>query len=357
MIWKRYIVKETLKVFFLFLACFFFLYAMIDYSLHMQDFVSDKRIHFSHILAYYSFQFIKRADLLVPLALLVATMKVLFAMNQKGELIALQSSGLARKKIARPFFILALFCALFNLLSSEFFLPSSLNQLDHFRQKHFRHSRSGNRKTPIHVLPLKDRSKIIYQIEDKEKKLYLDVFWVRSANEIWRMHSMTNDPENPVGYFVDHMKRDQQGNFEKVKSFETYRFDQFRWQVNVNHKGYSPIENRSLRELMRLLLRKDKTPAYEYSQALTYFLFKLTMPFLSLLAVTAVLPFCIRHSRNLPIFLSYAIALFSFVAFFALMDAAVILGENLIYSPYLAILLPFGVCAAFFGFNFVRKIS
>lgn len=353
-LWERYVLSELLKVFFLFLGCFFFLYALIDYSLHMQDFIVDKRIQISHIITYYIFQFIKRANLLVPLALLISTLKVLLAMNHRGELIALQASGLSRKKILRPFFFLGFLCVLFNLVSSEFFLPSSLNHLDNFREKHFKHSRRGNRKEPVHVLPLKDRSKIVYQTEDKEGKLYRDVFWIQSVDDIWRMSALSSDPQNPVGYFVDHMKRNAHGNFEKTESFDQYRFDKFRWQADPTGKGYTPIENRRLSELRRMLMQKTKTTAYEYPQILTHFLFKITMPFLALLVIAAGTPFCLRHSRNLPVFFIYAFALFGFIAFFALMDATVILGENLVVSPYAAVLLPFSLCCVLFGFNYYR---
>jgi lipopolysaccharide export system permease protein len=351
-LWERYILKEILKVFFLFLGCFFFLYALVDYSLHMQDFIVDKQIHFSHLATYYSFQFVKRADLLIPLALLIATLKVLFSMNTRGELIALQSSGLARKKILRPFFQIGLFCALFNLISAELLLPAGLNHLDQFREKHFKHSVRGHRKEPVHVLPLKDRSKIIYQTEDKERKLFLDVFWIRSIDDIWRIQALSTDPENPIGHYVDHLERNRDGNFDKVESFDQYRFAKFRWQADPSGKGYTPLENRRVSELLRMILQKSKTTAYEYPQVLTHFLFKVAIPFLSLLVVLAGAPFCLRHSRNLPVFFTYAIALFGFVAFFALMDAAVILGENLVVSPYIAILLPIGILWAAFGFQY-----
>jgi lipopolysaccharide export system permease protein len=355
-IWERYLLREVFKVFFLFLGCFFFLYALIDYSLHMQDFIVDKRIQISHIAVYYVFQFIKRADLLIPLALLISTLKVLLTMNARGELIALQASGLPRKKILRPFFLVGLLCALFNLASSEFLLPSSLNRLDQFREKHFKHSRHGNRKEPVHVLPLKDRSKIVYQTEDKDKKLYNDVFWIRSGDEIWRMRSLSSDPSNPVGSYVDHLKRGSDGNFEKVASFDHYRFDQFRWQADPTGKGYTPLENRKLSELWRTLTNRSKTTAYEYPRVLTQFLFKAAIPFLALLVIMAGSPFCLRHSRNLPIFFIYAISLFGFVAFFAMMDAAVILGENRVVSPYTAILLPFALAWAVFGLKYRKTI-
>ena len=83
-------------------------------------------------------------------------LKVLLTMNTKRELIALQSCGLPRKKILRPFFLFALMCTFFNFASSEFLLPFSSNHLDQFRQKHFKHNRHGHRKEPVHVLSLKD---------------------------------------------------------------------------------------------------------------------------------------------------------------------------------------------------------
>ena len=355
-IWERYLLREILKVFLLFLGCFFFLYALIDYSMHMQDFIVDKRIQISHIVVYYFFHFIKRADLLIPLAILVSTLKVLFALNAHGELIALQASGLSRKKILRPFFCIGLISVLFNLASSEFLLPSSLNFLDKFRQEHFKHYDHGHRKEPVHAIRLKDRSKIIYQTADLQKKLFQDVFWVQSIDEIWRMQSLSFDPENPTGFYVDHLKRNREGNFEKVESFDQYRFAKFRWQPDPTGKGYIPLENRRLSQLLHLLAQKTKTTAYEYPQVLTHFLFKAAMPFLSLLVIVASAPLCLGHSRNLPIFFTYTIALFSFIAFFALMDAAVILGENFVVSPYLAILAPITLCWIVFGFKYRKLI-
>ncbi len=353
-IWQRYLLREILKVFFLFLGCFFFLYALIDYSTHMQDFFADKRIQITHIAVYYFFHLIKRADLLIPLALLISTLKVLFSLNVRGELIALQSSGFPRKKILQPFFSVALVCALFNLASSEFLLPSTLNYLDRFRREHFKHRDSDHHKEPVHVLRLKDRSKIIYQIADPDKKTFRDVFWVRSSDEIWRMKSLSIDSENPIGFYVDHLQRNKDGNFEKLESFEQFRFAKFRWQPDPTGKGYTPLENRRLSELFGMLVQKAKTTAYEYPQVLTHFLFKLAMPFLSVLVIAAGAPFCLRYSRNLPIFVTYAIALFGFVAFFALMDAAVILGENLVASPYLAILGPLSLIGIGFGWKCQR---
>lgn len=349
-IWQRYLLKEIFKIFSLFLGCFFFLYSLIDYSLHMQDFIVDKTIQVSHIITYYLFQFIKRASLLLPLSLLIATLKTLFTMNAKGELIALQASGLSLRKILSPFFFLATLSMLFNLISSEWILPSSLNYLDQFRENHFKHSHRGNRKEPIHVLTLKDRSKIIYRLEDREKKLFCDVFWVRSSDEIWRMQSLSSDPKQPIGFFVDHLLRNPEGYLEKQESFDTYHFSDFKWEKDRIGKGQIPLENRKISQLYRLLFDPKITSNYERGEILTHLLFKCMSPLISFIVILAAAPFCLKHSRQLPIFFTYTICLFGFVAFFALMDAAVILGENQVLPPSFSILFP--VLVSLFGFGY-----
>ncbi len=353
-IWERYLFGEMLKIFFLFLGCFYFLYALIDYSTHMQDFLVDKRIQLSHICIYYSFQFVKRAEMLIPLSLLIATIKVLLTMNTQGELVALQASGIPLKRIIRPLLLLASTCTLFNLLSAELILPNSLNYLDRFRESHFKHSFRGNRKEPIHALYLKDHSKIIYQAHDKEKGGYFDVFWVRSTDDIWRIKTLSTDLDNPVGTSVDHLQRNLLGNLEKTDSFDTYQFAPFRVLPDLAGKGFVPFENRKMSELVKMLGEKRKTTSLERPQALTHLLFKCVMPWLCILSVIAAVPFCVRHSRMTPSFFIYSIALFGFISFYALMDAAVIMGENNVLTPTLAILAPIALVTILFGWKYTK---
>src|SRR5262245_50908672 len=105
-LWEKYVLREFLKVFFFFLFGFFFIYAIIDYSTHIQDFVHGKNLPVLKILQYYLFQFVKRADILIPLALLISTIKVLCQLNIYRELVAFQSAGIAQKKLLRPLFLM-----------------------------------------------------------------------------------------------------------------------------------------------------------------------------------------------------------------------------------------------------------
>jgi lipopolysaccharide export system permease protein len=353
-IWERYFFRELLKVFFLFLFGFYFLYAVLDYSAHMQDFIKDRHIQFSDLCLYYLYQFIKRADLLLPLALLVSTIKVLCTFNARSELVAFQTAGLPLKTLLRPFFLLAAVCTLFNYVNFEFLAPKSLTFLDQFHDAHFKHSHRGKRKEPFHALYLKDGSKLVYQTYDATKDAFFDVLWIRSSDDIWRIKHLKADPNQPLAEHVDHLVRTKDGFFEKAESFDSQLLTQLKWQRDMTRNQFVPFENRSLSALYRLYFRKDSTSSYDGAQILTHFNFKLAMPLLSLLVVVACAPFCVRYSRKTSVFFIYALALFGFLAFFTLMDAAVILGENHVTSPLIAIFAPFALCSGAFIWKFAK---
>lgn len=352
-IWQRYVFREILTVFLGFLSCFYLIYALIDYSLHMQDFMQDARVTFSHIILYYLFEFIKRADLLIPLAVLITTIKVLFALSIRGELVALRASGLSLKTILRPFFFLAGVLALFNYASTEWILPSSLTFVDQFQQKYWK---STGKNSHLYTLSLPDQSKLIYRTQDPKKQLLIDVFWLCNVNEIWHLKSLHYDPKQPMGFFADQLKRNDKGHFEKAESFEKYPFSLFCVDNLENYKIPVSIENQKTSTLFTGLIKKKFSP-YEYPIALSYFLIKLTTPLLSLLVVVAIAPFCIEHRRSFPVFLTYALALFGFIAFFTLLDAAIILSENEILSAFIAILCPFFICLSIFSYRYYKRVQ
>jgi hypothetical protein len=81
------------------------------------------------------------------------------------------------------------------------------------------------------------------------------------------------------------------------------------------------------------------------------------MPFLSFIVVIAAAPVCFRHSRSLPVFFTYTIALFLFIAFAAFINSTLILGETQVISAFNAILLPFSLCCLGFGWRYIRSLT
>ncbi|NGX59856.1 MAG: hypothetical protein KR126chlam3_01015 [Chlamydiae bacterium] len=353
-IWERYILREFFKLFALFLFGFYFLYVVIDYSAHMQDLTLGKNLALWKIFQYYLLQFIKRMDILLPLALLIGTIKVLCQFNTNRELLALLSAGIRMKKLMRPLFFIGSCIVLINLGVNEFVVPHSLNFIDKFHDAHLRHSFRGNRTEPLHVMHLDDHSKLVYQYYDAAREALFDVIWIRNHEDLWRMRYLKIDPQHPHGQWVDHLERNKEGCFEKTESFASLIFHNLDWNQDMPRKGYIPFENRSMKELWKILRTDPLLSSFEKNEVLSQFLFKLTMPFLALLVLFAIIPFCTNYSKNLPQFFIYSMGIFSFVAFIALMDAAVILGESDTLSPFVAILSPFIVLLSIFGWRFAK---
>ncbi|NGX45048.1 MAG: hypothetical protein K940chlam2_00188 [Chlamydiae bacterium] len=353
--WERYLFRELFKTFIFFLAAFYFLYVVVDYSAHMQDFIKGKSLSLSNLFLYYCFQFVKRADILLPLALIVSSIRLLLTLNLNKELLAFQSAGLSWKKLLRPFYFVALSSTLVIAAFNQFALPSSLNFIDKFYDTHLRHSHRGNRSDPLHVIHLEDHSKLVYQYYDSARQAFFDVVWMRSPDELWRIKYLQADPNNPIGEYVDHLVRTDEGHFEKRSSFDTLLFRDLKWRSDLPRKGFIPFENRSITSLYHMLKEDQQLSAYQSNELLTQILYKSVMPLLAPLVLICCAPFCIRYGRQLPQLLIYALSIFGFVGFIALMDAAVILGENATISPYLAIFFPFSLITLFFGWNYATS--
>lgn len=351
-LWQRYLLREFFKVFFLFLFGFYFLYIVVDYCAHMQDFLQGNKISFGKISIYYLFQFIKRSDILLPLAFMLSSMKLLLGWNHRRELVAFQAGGLSWKKLVKPLVVIALALSMTNLLIAEFALPKALRSIDRLHDTYMKHSRRQQRSEPIHVLQLEDHSKLIYKFYDSLKDCFVDVIWMKSPNELWRMKSLNANPQLPIGYFVDHLEKTE-GYFEKTGSFEQINLEGLKWEKQMTRRGFVPYENRSVSELVRLY--KQDVSHYASDEILSQLLFKISMPFLSLLIILAVAPLCVRYTRQVPFFLYFAIAIFAYIAFVAFMDASIILGENGTVSPFYAVLLPLLVPLAFFWLRFSKK--
>jgi lipopolysaccharide export system permease protein len=353
-IWQRYILREFSKIFFLFLIGFYLLYVLIDYSTHAQDFIQGQTLFVWKILFYYLLQFVKRADVLLPLALLIATIKTLCQFNAQRELIALQVAGIRIKRLLAPLFYVAALSTLAVFLLNEFALPHALNTIDKFYDAHLRHSFRGKREQPLHILYLPDHSKLVYQYYDTAKEAFYDVIWLKNNDELWKMRYLKADPELPQGQWVDHFVRDSEGCFEKTQSFSNLSFRDLHWNQNIPRKGYIPYENRSISDLWKTVHEDPLITSYQRQEIFTQLLFKLCIPFVSVLVVLAIAPYCVNYSRILYRSMIYGCAIFGFAAFIALTDAMVILGESATLSASIAIFSPFILFFGIFGWKFAR---
>lgn len=354
--WQSYFYKEILKPLLFFLFGFFFLYSLIEYSTHMNDFFKTSDSSVASVALYYLHQFLKRLDFLIPMALLLATIKVLTTFNIRNEWTVLQVAGLSTRKLLKPFFTLAMLCATLLWVNFEFFLPPALQKIEEFRINNFRSSHLTKRKEFIHLIPLKDKSKLLYQNYLPEKHQLFDVLWIKSQDDIWRMKYLSADPTQPTASYVDHLVRSPAGILEKKESFDSILLSELKWHPRMARKGLVPFDQKKISELLQLAQSPHPSP-YETPRIKTALLFKVCIPLLSPIIVLAIAPFCLTFSRFRSVFFIYAIGLFSLFALYMLLDSLTILSDHGILSARLALLLPLTLIASIFGCRFWVKTA
>lgn len=353
-IWQRYFLRQAARTFFLFLFGFYALFVLIDLSTKTAAFHHHVHFVWDEMLLHYAAEFIKLADVLIPFGLLLAVIKTLTQLNTHNELTALLAGGYSLKTLMRPFIFMALFFVGVLYLNTEVLLPTALQKLKHIHAKHHDQKfKKYNIRAARHLV-LEDESTVLFQDYDPVKQAFLDVYWIRSFDDIYRIQSLYPYTEVPLGQYVDHFKRDTLGALIKRESAELRLFPEIRFNEHELLETLSLPEELALSELLAKLPQDSTHLSEKEAQFMTTYYYKLAMPWLCLLAVLGPIPYCIRYTRNFPLFLLYAGGLFCLVGFYLIVDASLILGERQALPPFWAIAAPFALFFAFFGLKYVR---
>lgn len=347
MIWQRYFLKELAKVFCLFLCCFYGLYVIIDYASHTSGLPGHHmQVSWKDLLLYYGYIFIGRAEILIPLALLIAVVKTLCTLNVRNELIALMASGIKLKVLLRPFLFVGLLFVAALYLNEQFLLPSALTTLQRIEDATKNAKRQKNQITSVQNVMLEDGSVMLYQSYDTAKLHFFDVYWIRSIDDIYRMKTLAPNSEAPIGRFVDHLRRDPSGQLARVEAFEMKAFPEMRFNPERLQETLTNPDLLSIVKLWHQLPEASETYSEKESQTLTAFYWKMGIPWLCLLAAIGPMPFCVRFSRQLPIFFIYVCSIFGLITFYLILDASLIVAKRQVIEPLMALGIPFTLVMA-----------
>lgn len=358
-IWERYFLKEFLKTFSLFLGCFYALYILIDFSSNAASYLHHHvQFQWEVTVLYYFWEFIKRVDVLLPFALLIATVRTLCNLNIHNELVALLSGGVGLKTLLRPFVAVGLFCTVLMYLNNQFLLPTALRDLKHIdtnrsREKH----KNQNRAAAQHVA-LSDSTTLIFHNYDSANDYFFDAYWIRSLDDIYRikyLYPNTTTTGIPSGRFVEHLQRKASGELVRLDSAFEKDFANMLFNKETLFETITPPNEQSITALWEKLPQHKEELSEKESQTVTAFLYKLVMPWFCLLAILGPAPSCLRCTRQLPIFFIFACSIFSLVAFYLIVDASVVLGERNVITPFAAVGIPFALFSTVITTRFFQK--
>lgn len=354
MIWQRYFFKETFKVFLLLLATFLFLFTFIDLAFNAKNF-SDPSTPLSAILLYYPCNWCRRAPILLAFCILIATVKVLTTSNQNRELLALMAGGISKKRLLLPFFWLACLLSLFLYVNEQWIKPSAITTLQAITDTYLKKAKQQQTHR-VNQLELADGSNLVYQSYNRASKTFSDIFWVRSADDIWHLQSLALEPI-PEGMFVQHLVRDESGEMLLSESYDQWIFNDMRFDQALLKEALIPSSEQPLSTLFQLSARaKSNNPLLKAEIDGTLYS-RLAFPLLCLLVVLTVAPLCLHYDRQFPLFLIYALSIVGYVVFYTILNACTLAAVSAVASPLLALGLP--MLALFFtGFMlFLKKTA
>lgn len=358
-IWERYFLKEFIKTCLFFLLGFYGLYILIDYSSHAASFHHHHvQFQWREVVVYYACEFVKRLEVLLPFAILIALIRTLCSLMAHNELVALMSSGISLQRLMRPFVLVGLAFTGLMYMNTEFFLPIALKDLKHIDNSRSREKHKKYYDASVQHIVLEDATTIIFQSYDPVQKRFFDAYWIRNIDEIYRIKYLYphSDPPSfvPIGYFVDLLQRNGKGELIAQASYTSKTFPDIHFNQQTLFETITLPEELSLSDLHKKIPNHEKELTEKESLVLSAFYRKLALPWFCFLAIIGAAPFCLQFVRNLPVFFIYAGSLFSLVIVYLVMDASVLLGKRQVLSPFLAIWPPFLLFFSYFIWRFAK---
>ena len=334
-IWERYFLFETLKVFFLITFCFYGLFILIDYASHSGANQNHSMMNWNELFRYYLYEWILRADVLVPFALLIATIRTLCDLNIHNELVALQASGIAMRSLLRPFVFLALTFTILIYCNTEWNLPYALAKTRRMQTQKEVIKQKKQKRWLVQSVELEDHSTLIFQNYDKAKKRFFDVYWIQNFDEIWRCRYLYPYKNPPLGIQVDRLKRDADNSLYKAETFSTHAFPKMRFNQKTLLDTLTPSKELAISTLWKRIPKSLQPKSEKEAEMTAAFLHKITIPWLCFFAVLAPAPFCVRPGRMHPVFFIYAFSIFSLVGCYLILNSGMILGGRQVLPPWL----------------------
>lgn len=334
-LWQRTLLKQMLLHFFFVLFCLFSIYVLIDLSFQGVRYMTKGSASGLQVLLYYFYQFTLHFELFAGLSFLLSASKILFDLNAKRELVALQMAGLSSQALLTPLFVFAavLSCACYS--NQQWVAPEAKIASQEFRQAHAK----KKKEHPLYAQTLEDGSQVIFQRFYKEKKELFDLFWVRSSQDIWYIKELQIGSFPFVGHAVDHFTRDATQLLQKEESFVWKEFPELSGQIKTSLQPLIPIEHRPL----STLLQQAKIKSRDQPSIVSHLHYKLALPLLPFLILFAISPVALRFSRTLSPFWTTACSLFALLGYIVFLEGLVILGENQILPAAWAIWSTFGL--------------
>lgn len=357
LLWQRHLLAEWIANLCRLLAGFFLLFIIFDYASHGTSwFHSSFSLASWGWLRYYGAQLLVYSDLLLPLAALLATIKTLVRSQTSRELLALRCAGLSLQRLMTPLVAAGFGLAVLQLLSQEWLRPYAETLL--LDLKAHRVQTTKKEQSPwsrVQRLPVASGGTLFYLSHDEESHSFEEVYWICSADHLFRMRRLYPEKQPPEGEWVERLERTPEGELKLVEWHREWSFPELHLDQKELKKAMVHPQQMALSELWsRSNEGKEVEGSQQEALLLTLCYQRLLLPWLSLLAVIAPMPWAVSYRRESSYGWLYSVTLFGLAALYLLLDAAAVLAMRQLVAPEWVFMVPLVLLAMVLAIAYSR---
>jgi len=331
-IWAKELFKKIIKKLLFIFFSLIFLYVIVDFSIHSTRFANANVVM---LIKYYLTQVSDYLDVFLPISFLISIVRTLTEMNINKELLALFSSGLSKKSLIKPLFVIAFLLSLVCLFNAEFVVPKTAYFMNNF-QKQFFAKKFKNAKRKVHSIFLSDHSHLVFSKYDPQSGTLEDIFWIRNFNDILHIEKIELTSP-PTAYFLDSLTREQNDRLVKRDSYKKKVLE----NLSVTEQELLDLFITPDRYPLTKLLISNKNESLEtISEKNSLASLKIIYSLTFFLIVICTFPFCIHFSRDFSPLYVLSFSIFAFVCFYAMLSALSILSINQVFSTFTVLWIP-----------------
>jgi lipopolysaccharide export system permease protein len=354
----RYVIREFLRMLFLFLLGVIMIYILVNFFEQIDKFV-DKRPSGLSILKYYIFQIPYLIVLLMPVAGLLACFFSLGEMAKRNELLAVRAAGINPVRLFVPLLLLGLTASLVSFGLGEFVNPYFTRRADRIRRVEIDKQENPEERIRARDLSFlgKDGRMFFFRLIDARKNdaQGITVMQFEGDSLVLRLDAEQGTYFGGAWTLENVTVRSFEGGESDVKFYAERTFPDVRDAPFELLKGKKTLEERGAIELVQLV-RMLRAAGIDVSEELVELHVRFSFPFANIIILlfSLVLSVSMRGKGK-----AYAFGLSVFLAFFywGLLQGSRAMGQAGRLAPILAAWSPNMIFLAMgaFGFAFVKR--
>lgn len=335
----RYLLKQLIRNFCISLLAFTFLFAVFDFFERFDNLLADNATVWDSI-RYFGLKIPLTLNLMLPVAMLVATLFTVGMLSKNSEITAMRAAGLPVLWLARPMLAFGLILSFVSLVMGETLVPYTQrrvreiynidikknDQKGAFNQNDF-WWRSGKTFNSADMFDSRTNSLLSYssfELDDKYRVLK-------------RIDASQVDWVNPTLKWT--MKGVSEYRFTRGQNVDAKKYNALPLLIDEKPEDFYEVKTDTMTMSYRQLskfLKQQKANGIPVTGYRTELFAKFSFPFIIFIVTLVILPFSLKPARSGSLAMSFVAGLVIAFSYYAIHSFSIAMGHAELWPPFMA---------------------